>query len=1022
MTYLIRYFIHKPIAANLLSLTIVLMGLLAFKHLKRQATPLVDMQQMRIISTVPAASPKDIELNVTTKLEEALEGVSGIEKILSNSTESVSTIEVYIDPDASDSEKVKSDIRRAVESVQDLPEEMLEKPHIFEIKVEEMIIYELGIAFNEYDPKRIAEVSRQLKRELQGLSEVATVRESAVPEREIKIYLNAHKLDQYQVSIEEVYQSITNNKIRLSGGVLKKGDQEKSIITLAEFDDPYEVQDIVIRSTSTGQHIFVKDVARIVDGFTKDDRILRFNGMRGASLLVTKKSAADIINLVEKIEDIKNRMQKRGPPDLHLVTTWDFSIATRTRLDIVSMNFALGFFLVLIVLFLFLDPRIAFWTALGIPISIAAALAVAPLLDISINSVSLCGVILVLGMIVDDAIIVAESIYKNLENNMKPKDAALNGVISVIKPVFGTIITSIIAFIPLYFLPGTIGDFSIEVPSIVCIVLAASFLEATFILPSHLSHRASHTLHFIPPGNHLIRFLESRYRKLLSLCIRFKYTTFICFIVGISTCFYIGKSYAKFRMFDLEQAYRIYFMGEVKEGTTLNYTTDQVKKLEQLVAMLPKDVVQSFKTTIGTEGSFKGLRVQSHTSFLSELVLTPFNHRTLTASFIAKELVRGVQETGIPFTKFDVEIDAEGPPVGRPIEIRIVGDNAETRERIVNELMEFLKKLPLEMVASDITKGKQELQLRPDFRKLSASGLSTSQIANTIRTIFDGTIVGQFQTSIESSDYRLLMDPNYQNFDDPLIGIAVRNSFGNLIPLKGLVTEEQGSSVKRILRFNGHPSNLITANLNTQATIPEISPIIQRKLHDLEVKFPGYHLHLEGEAKQSQEFIQQIILLLSITIVTIYFWLVFQLESLTKPFMVVLAIPCGIAGIFLAFIGHGMDLSLLALVGIVGVGGVLINDSLILVEFVNRLQRSSQNKFEDDIIDGSVHRFRPIILTTLTTVIGLFPTAYGMVGGTDSFISPLVFTMTWGLLVGTPSVLFIIPVLYAIISKKTSSS
>ena len=328
MTSLSKFFVEKPLAANLISILVVCIGIFSFTKLKRQATPLVDMQQLRVISALPAASPKDVELNVTSKLEESLEGVSGIKKYYSHSAEGKSTIEIFIDPDAKDIEKVKDDVRRAIESVQDLPEEMIDKPFVREIKVDDMIVYELAIIFDEYSPQKIKDVGRALKRKILDIEEVAKVVENSVPKREIKILLNGKKLRDKQVSVEEVLMAIKNNKVRLSGGTLESFTAEKGIITVSEFENPEDIGNIVIRSTTSGRFIYVKDVAVIKDDFEKPEKILRFNGHRGASLLIVKKASADLIEMVDKVEEVKKAYEETAPKDLPLLTTWDFSVNT----------------------------------------------------------------------------------------------------------------------------------------------------------------------------------------------------------------------------------------------------------------------------------------------------------------------------------------------------------------------------------------------------------------------------------------------------------------------------------------------------------------------------------------------------------------------------------------------------------------------------------------------------------------------------------------------------------------------
>lgn len=1021
MKLLAKFFIERPLAANILSLFFIIAGLVSFSSLKRQATPLIHMGEIRIFSALPAASPEDIELKITNKIEDALETVSGLKNYKSTSSEGLSTIEVFIDPDAPDQKDVRDEVRRAVESVTGLPEDMPDKPLIQEIRVDDMIVYDLAIVFDTPSPGKLQKVSRELKKRLKEIPEISQVKENNVPEREIKILLDANKLHKFQVSIDEVIQTIQSNSIRLSAGSIERNSHEKTILTVSEFENPQDVGNLVLRSTARNQRIYIRDIAKIIDGFKKQDRIVRVNGHHASSLLIKKKASADLIDMVEKIEAVKRDYLRKNPDKgLSLVPTWDFSIATRTRLDIVSGNFAAGFFLVLIVLFLFLDPAIALWTALGIPIAIAIATIFMPSLDVSINSVSLCGVILVLGMIVDDAIIISESIYREMEGGSPPREAAFNGLKTVIKPVFGTIITSIIAFIPLYFLPGVIGDFAQEVPTVVNVMLAASFLEACLILPSHLGHRKkAPSVKSTPPGTRLIRYLEVYYARFLEKAFQHKYTTVLLtlslLVIGIS----IGIKNSRFKMFDLAQASRIYFMAEVKEGSPLSYTESQAKVLEEIVDQLPyKDSIVSFKTTVGLEGSFKGTRFPASTSLLSELVLPPFTERSFTASDVALAVKEAIHNhPKINFRKFDFEIDAEGPNVGRPVELQIIADDTKTRVAVIQNLMAGFKRLnlPLEEVNSDNQPGKEELVLKPDFAKLSAAGVNAQQIAQTLRTGFAGTIVADLKTTTENTEFRLMIDENQHHFEDPLKDLLVRNQYGNLLALKGLMKEETRISQKKLLHYNGHPSNLITANVKPGSTVSQLYTDLEALVESTEAKYPSAQILIGGEAKESQSFMIEIGLLISMAVLGIYLWLVFQLDSMTQPLMVVLAIPFGIVGILGSFIAHGYALSLLAMVGLVGVGGVLVNDSLIMVEFINRLRRDKTTDLQTAIIQGARHRFRPVILTTVTTVIGLLPTAYGLIGGTDSFVSPLVFAMTWGLLIGTPSVLIVIPVLYATI-------
>ena len=668
MIALADYFIRKPLAANMASIIILALGISALIGIERQATPLVELDEVRIISILPTASPQDVELNVTVPIEEALESITDIQKYVSHSSEGQSFITVFIESDAKDKKKVRDQIRRAVDSVRNLPEEMPEKPRVLEVKVEDIVVFEVAAVLEKYDPARIVEITRKLKKQLMKLEGVSRVRESGIPKKEIKIYLNPKSLKKYQMSIEEVLRGIKQNKVRLGGGALESFTHEKGILTISEFENPKDLGQIVLRSTGNGQQVKLKQVARIAEGYKKQDTLVRYNGKRGGSLLVVKRANADIIDLVDRIQVLKQEFLATSPSDLKLLTTWDFSVKARQRLTIVSQNLAAGFVLVLVILFFFLDPLIAFWTAAGIPIAMAGAAAFMPFLGVTINTISLCGMTLVLGMIVDDAIIISESVYRNMEDGLEPKEAALQGLKDVIKPVFGTIVTSIIAFVPLYFLPGVIGQFSSEVPTVVNAMLVASFFEACLILPSHVSHRrkqrskSKNKKRYVPPGQKLISYLQKIYLRTLRTLLKRKYINCIVAFSAMATISVICAKQTNFRMFDLSQSHRVYFMGEVRSGASLGYTERVVKEVQNIIETLPEGVVEVTKVDIGQEGSFKGARYISHTSFLFQLILTPFYNRDMTAEEVARKVVEESKlKLKTQLKTLDFEVDAEGP-------------------------------------------------------------------------------------------------------------------------------------------------------------------------------------------------------------------------------------------------------------------------------------------------------------------------------------------------------------------------
>lgn len=1026
MKKIVTYLIDRPLITNLIMVLIVVFALVSVGNIKRLAFPRVDMKQMNITTIYPGASPEDVELNVSVKLEEALKEVDGIEKFKSTSLENRSIIKVTIEPNVEDLEKTKNDIRRAVESVSDLPEEVTIKPKVFEIKVDNLPIYEVVLASPDVGTKLIRHHARELKKRLLKLSTISKVKEQGVPDREIKILLDREKMAKKFISFDEVINSIKNNKIRVSGGSLESYTSKRGIITLSEFDNPKDVEKIIIRASDLGYIVRVKDVAEVVDGFEEQDTLIRFNGKRGMSLWISKKGQADIIDSVIEIKkEIETYKNENLPAEIKSFSTFDASIETKARLNMVYSNAIIGYFLVLLVLFLFLDKKIAFWTATGIPLSVAIALIILPIFDITLNGISLMGLVVVLGMLVDDAIIIAESIYSNREAGMPAKEAAIRGLQDVLKPVIATILTTILAFIPMYFLPGQIGDFSLEIPSIVIIMLLSSLVEATTLLPAHLAHSKTREgkTNKPPLGQSILYKIETFYRNLLNWCLNNIFKTSLLFLLFIIIGGGFAINLAKFKMFPIDQATKMWIYGETSSDSSLKNTARETKKIESILTKLPKGIVHSYKSVNGVKFTPGGNNdMLSSNGFFIEIHLTPASERELSATDLKKNILSQVKEFETqPFYKLDYYIDGGGPPAGKPLEIRITGNNETVIKKILKQVNTQLKKYPVTDVDSNFREGKIETRLIPKYINIAEAGLNVGVIASNIRTAFDGTIVTYLQTPEEKVPFRVMLDEKSKNFKDPLKGILIRNKRDILVSISQLVESKDSSSPENIYHYNGSRSYTITANLDSAKTTPkEIYDRLKDKFIYLEKQNPGFSIEFGGEAQKDSETMHDMLLAILMAVLAIYFLLIIQFNSFSQPAMVLMAIPFGLVGAILAFGLQSMDLSMLALIGILGFSGVVINDSLILVEFINRIREKSSKQlfdkkiFINEVIDGSAKRLRPILLTTFTTVAGLIPTAYGFIGGFDSFISPMVMAMTWGLLVGTISVLFIIPVFYVL--------
>jgi multidrug efflux pump subunit AcrB len=1003
---LAKFFIEKPLVTNTLCVALFAFSGIQLTRVERQGYPLVDFKEMVVIANIKGASAESMELSVTIPIEDSLADVDGILQFRSESSEGSSRVWVRLDPDFKDLDKIRNDIRNAIQGINTFPKELEQKPFIFEVRNDNFSIYEVALSHDDQDI--LKQHSRDLARRLRKLPAVKRVYEQGRRQAEIQVAIDPEKLARYKLSLAEVVNEVRSQSMRTTGGKLDLDGVFKNVMVVKSYQDLEVLRSLSLRSLD--RNIRLDEIATIKRDFEPaNESITRYNGREGVSLWVAKEGKADIIRSVDLIKaEIAKYKDSTKDSSLDIFSTWDLSIDTRNRLSLVGGNVILGFFIVLGILFLFLNTQEAFWSAFGIPVALAMVLMLFPSLDISLNTISLCGLVVVLGMVVDDAIIVSESIYRQIEQGKERRLAAWDGLRFVIRPVVFTIITTIVAFLPIYQIPGVLGEFSKEIPTVVIITLLASLIEVAFILPCHLAYGRSSTKR-TPLLDPWIKKAEKLYVKLLDRCLYHRgwvVAGFFCLaVIGA----FVAVQFIKFELFSDDQAYRLSIRGELDSGTSLEKTLEVAEKVDALFENDP--LVTSIKTNIGG-GRWDSSKASS---FRIQVVMPPANQRKTKARDYKDILEQRIKDAGIDeIQKLDIWVQKDSPIGSRSIEYKVLSSDDRIRHQAIDEFMVKMKEMELSEVTNDIDKGQTVIELKPDSERTKQAGVSFEMIALVVRTAVSGSIATYEQESDDRLPVVVKLDTGSK---DPLDSLYVTNQFGNQLLLADLVERVEYQSVQTIARFNGERYNTITANTRgKKANALEITNKLEPVMHEMMQKYPGVVFEMEGEAKDTASMKTQIIRLTAFAILAIYALLIVQFNSLVQPFFVIMGIPFGWIGISLAFAAHGIDLSLLAMVGIVGFSGIIVNDSLVMVDCINRLAKDSELSFAT-IIEGARLRLRPIILTTLTTVGGLFPTAYGLIGGLDAFISPLVMSMMWGLIFGTPAILIMVPTLYALCLK-----
>jgi len=1024
MKNIAEFSVKNSLLVNLISVFIIVVGLVAMFQLNREAFPPVDFDTVIITTVYPGAPAEDVEKLVTIPIEKELKGISGIKEMSSKSEEGVSTIGIDIDPDARDKDEIVDDIETAVDRVKNLPAEIEEDPSIIELTADEFPVIEFSISgdFPESLKRKYAEELEDLILDVEGVS---TVRRVGWRDQEFHVEVDPDKLKEYHVSIAEIMTALSSRNVTVPGGQLTSPQNEFNVRITGEFTKAEEIEEVVIRANDAGNWLKIKDVARVIDTFEDETEISKINGGRAVTMTVIKNKTGDIISVADKVKKTTAEFKKRLPEGMDVNTFNDISFYVTRRLGVLKTNGTIGLIFVVLVLFLFLDPLPALMTAIGIPIALFTTFGVMLYMGISINLVSMLGLIIVLGMLVDDGIIVSENVYRYIEGGMLPKEAAIKGTGEVIAPVTVTILTTCAAFSPLLFMRDLIGRFIRYVPIVVMTALAASLFEAFIILPSHLSdfvkprkpNSSSKGIH--PPGKLWFRKLKGFYVKVLNAALNHRYK----FLVGLVAIFiiaiFVAGVFMKVVMWGGEGIEYFFVRAEAKHGTPLKETNRLMAPVEDLIATLPDTELDNYITFVGgleTERNFDPSAKKGTHLAQMRVLLTPAQGRKRTPAEIVNSL-RPRLEKIEGFEKLYFFLEKEGPPQGHPVEVGIRGDDFGTLEEISGQFIAELNNTKgVSDVSSSYEFGKKQLKVVVDEQKAQKYYLTIGQIASSVRNAFKGGIATAIKPTKAEEEINVVVrfsEENRNNFE-AFEKILIPNRLRNLIPLSAVAQIQETEGIYKIDHLDGKRVNMVTAQVdNKNATALKVNRALQEKFKDIGKKYSGVTVKYGGEYKENMEMMGNLLRAFAIAFFLIFIILATMFNSLIQPFVVMLAIPFGIVGVIFAFLLHGRPLGFFAFFGLVGLTGIVVNDSIVLVNFINKLRKQGKGR-QESIIEGGQMRLRPVLMTTITTIVGLVSVAYG-IGGGDPFLRPMALAIIWGLFFATGLTLIVIPCIYSII-------
>ena len=1013
MKSFIRFFAERHLVANLITFMIILLGVFSLMRIKRDTYPMVDLDALMITTRYPGASPKDVELNVTNKIEDEIKGINGIEKLTSYSMENISVINISIDPDAKDKDEVKRDIRDGVGRVSGLPAEVTDAPYIFEIKSENIFeVIWVGMG-GDMPYAELRQLARLFEKKLKRIKGVSRVAKTGYLAREIKVEVSNDAMDEYQVPMREIVSAIQLRNVRATGGSFESYTSDKTIVALAQFQDPMEVGDVIVRSTFEGYTISIKDLAYLSDDFEPEKTRFRMNGKPVIAFTVFKKSAADILRVVDAIKKFVDEEKKSMPEKVELMYSSDQSRYVKARIDVLTTNGLMGLGLVIFVLFLFLNFRTAFWVAMGIPLSLMGVFFLSPFFDVHIDVVSLMGLILVIGLIVDDAIVVAESISNRREAGDSPVEAAVKGTYGVIRPVFATIITTIIAFSPFFFMTGMIGKFLFSIPLVIILALLISLGEVILILPAHIT--AGRRIKKQQTSRRWFNAVRSRFQRFIVYVLRLRYIVVPIFIVSLIGAFWYAANYMQFILFPSNTADAFFATVELPTGSSLDATSDKVEEIETFINNLPDGELDSYWTIIGSLGGGEWFTPgESENWAFMSVTLTPFSQRDRTADEIVESLrVQTDGLDGIDAIRFMMDA---GPPVGRPIALRVVGSDDKLRKALADSVVAFLTTMEgVTDISRDDKLGKDQVEIKINYPRLSQLGLTVADVAQAVRLAYDGYVVSRVRYGDEDVNFRVLLEEKIRKRPEYLGELKIPNIQGRLIPLKEVAEFVTGPGPSSFFHYDAERAITISAGLAEGSSLTPLDATNAVINHfDLSRDWPGTRFVMGGEAEETTESMISLAIAFGLAGIGIYIVLILLFNSITQPILVMFAIPFGLIGVVGAFALHGEPLGFMAMMGVIGMMGVVVNDSLILVNFINLHRKTEpEKKFLRIVAEGTSSRLRPILLTSITTIVGLLPTAYGF-GGDDPFVAVMALALGYGILFATPLTLLLLPCLYMV--------
>jgi multidrug efflux pump subunit AcrB len=1040
MKGILAWFAKNPVAANLVMVVLLVGGALSGSRIKMELFPEFAMDLVTVTVPYPGAAPEEVEEAICVRIEEEVHAIEGVKRVTSTAVENVGTVAIEL-MRGSDSRSVLDDIKTHINAISTFPE-LAEKPIIGEVVMRSQVI---NVAISgDADELTLKRLGEKVRDELNSLPNISQVELSSVRPYEISIEVSETALQRHGLTFDQVAKAVRQGSLDLSGGSMKTSAGEILLRTEGQARTGEEFASIVVVTRPDASRILLDELAQIVDGFEDNSRSSRFNSERAVQVLVYRVGDENALEVAAAVRDYVERSQPSMPAGVKLSINADQSAFLQGRLELLVRNGIQGLALVFLVLALFLRFRLAFWVSMGIPIAFTGALWVLPQLDMSINMLSLFAFILVLGIVVDDAIIVGESIYTEQKKDSSLLDAAIRGAQRVATPVTFAILTTIAAFAPLLNLPGMFGKFFSVMPTVVIPILVFSWIESKIILPAHLAHgsQLGDRLARMAPFSWwvalqslfergMVNFAQRIYRPALELALEWRYLTHA---LVISSLMLVGGlvsgGFVRFVDFPKIDGDIMAAQLTMPLGTSPEVTQRAIRQIESAALELKAeyagregiDCVKHFMTAIGQQpfravqannGVPGGLAMAgSHLGeIIVELVPTEEHEGIVTSDIVARwrELCGPIPGA------VELIFSADVMSSGNTVSVEFAGENIDELRLAADELKTSLARVPgVFDVADSFRGGKQELQLEL-LPSAEALGLTLASLAVQVRQGFYGEEVQRIQRGRDEIKVMLRYPEADRRTLHTLENMRIRTPLGQAVPFSSVARAHPGRGFATIQRADRKRVINVTSDVDQRISSGSgvIAELAREALPKILARHPSVTWSVQGESRELGETLSELGRSFILALLAIYALMAIPFKSYTQPLIVMSAIPLGLVGAVLGHMFMGQDLSLLSMMGLVALAGVVVNDSLVMVDYINN-HRLRDPSLQHAIREAGVKRFRPILLTSLTTFVGLTPLMFER-SVQAQFLVPMAIALAYGVLFSTIITLVFVPSGYLIL-------